>query len=347
MISKCAQSVAAPVVPVRFQGVCLVADSGGTNTRFNLLDDASDQLLLETVKLPTPSQGPGFVKQIAAVLRDLKTQLASVAPERVVDYAALAVAGPVNIHSGEVIGTNTKAYTVENMPFAKAVKLETDLPTVLVNDADAFVLGEVLSPRGALFGKQNALGITLGTGIGGGAVIDGKLFTIGGRSVMEVGHIVIDKDGRQVSPPRTQGCWESYASGRGLLESGRQALKAALLNPSETGSGGLSPEELSNSDIFNAAEKKAPWAVAVLEAWHQDVAAGLASVINTLGLMDVVIGGGLSARVDYERLSELVKPRLIYPESVKATLNIVPSLLGDDAALIGAAHLGQQVRETA
>jgi glucokinase len=79
--------------------------------------------------------------------------------------------------SGEVIGTNTKAYTLPKsrkskraIPFAQGLQSLLHMSTHLVNDADAFVLGEVLSKKGALYGKDNAIGITLGTGIGGGAV---------------------------------------------------------------------------------------------------------------------------------------------------------------------------------
>jgi glucokinase len=330
-------------MPSHFAGFRLVADSGGTNTRYNVLDDETDKLLFETVKLPTPLKGPDFLKQIAAVLEEFKTKLLTLQPTKKgpsesIYTASIAVAGPVDMNTGEVIGTNTKAYTLpipkkskQPTPFAIGVENTIKLRTKLVNDADAFVLGEVLSKKGALYGKDNAIGITLGTGIGGGAVYNGGLFTINGRSVMEVGHVVIEKSGRTVNAPRTQGCWEAYASGTGLLESGKAALKKHPTTGYDTAS-------LTNAQLFEAAGRKEPWAMQVITEWHKDIAAGLANVINTMGIMDVVIGGGLCQRVNYEQLIQLVKPRLIFPDVVKDTLNIVPSKLEDDAALIGAGY---------
>lgn len=326
-----------------FSGLRLVADSGGTNTRYNVLDDETDKLLFETVKLPTPQKGPDFLKQIGAVLEEFKKKVLALpqtkrTPLESIYVASIAVAGPVNMNTGEVIGTNTKAYTLPNArksklptPFAVGVENAIKLRTKLVNDADAFVLGEVLSKKGALYGKDHAIGITLGTGIGGGAIYNGELFAINGRSVMEVGHVVIEKSGRKVNPPRTQGCWEAYASGTGLLEAGKAALKK---HPTI----GYDAASLTNAQLFEAAGQKEPWATQVITEWHQDIAAGLANVINTMGIMDVVIGGGLCQRVNYEQLIKLVKPRLIFPDVIKETLNIVPSKLEDDAALIGAGY---------
>jgi glucokinase len=339
--SKGRSALASP--QTHFSGFRLVADSGGTNTRYNVLDDETDELLFETMKLATPPKGPDFIQQIVSVLEEFKKKVLALQatkkgqPEGI--YAAsIAVAGPVNMNTGEVIGTNTQAYTLPPIkqgntptPFATGLNKAINLPTKLVNDADAFVLGEVLSRKGALYGKDNAIGITLGTGIGGGAVYKGELFTINGRSVMEVGHVVIEKSGRMVSPPRTQGCWEAYASGTGLLESAKEALEKHPVQGYDTAS-------LSNTQLFEAAGRNESWATAVVSEWHRDIAAGLANVINTFGIMDIVIGGGLCQRVNYDQLVELVKPRLIFPDVVKATLNIVPSKLEDDAALIGAGY---------
>jgi glucokinase len=331
-----------PLLP-RFAGHALVVDSGGTHSRFNVLEDTRDELVLSTVRVKTPDNGDAFVHSIQQQQQTMAAQLTN-AP---IDYIALAVAGPVQTQDGSVIGTNTGAYTVANQTLAQAVREATGLPTILVNDADAFVLGETLSPNGALYGKRNALGITLGTGIGGGIVLDGKLLTVGGRSVAEVGHIVIDQDGREVDPPRTRGCWEAYASGRGLLRTAQELLTQKG-ESSESVQDFLRRvnktriEQVTTYDIIQGAQHQNPLMKEVMTQWQDHIAAGLASVVNVVGITDVVVGGSMAQFVDYRDLTDRVKQRLIFPQAVKDTLNIVPSTLGDDAALIGAAHFAQQ-----
>lgn len=334
--------------PLMFSGRALVVDSGGTHSRFNVLNDTTDQLLLETVKLKTPPSGDAFVKTINSQKTDMNVSMNAGTNPAGIDYIALAVAGPVNIHEGKVLGINTGAYHTPGTSFAKAVTNETGLPTVLVNDADAFVLGEVLSPKGAMYGKKNVLGITLGTGIGGGFVLNGELVTVNGRSVAEVGHIVIDQNGREVGPPRTRGCWESYASGSGLNQTAKEILAQEQVKQSDSVRAFMTLAEKSDIsqmttyDLIKAVKAQNPVALQIIDRWHDHIAAGLASVINVLGTTDVVVGGSMSQFVDYARLTERVKPRLIFPQEVKDTLTILPSNLGDDAALIGAGYFAEQ-----
>lgn len=203
----------------------------------------------------------------------------------------------------------------------------------LGNDADCAALGEVVA--GAAKGAEDALMVTLGTGVGGGVIIDGHIYaghrTLGG----EAGHICICMDGEPCSCGE-KGCWEAYASATALI---RQAERAAAAHP-ESALNNVG--KLNGLKIFTALHEGDQTAIDVLNSYCRYVAVGLVNLINVLYPEVIILGGGVCAQGETllspirEYIAEhfFVGKREVMPRLVVAEL-------GNDAGIIGAAALCQ------
>lgn len=209
---------------------------------------------------------------------------------------------------------------------------------LIENDANAAAYGEYKA--GVLAGAKNALAITLGTGIGSGIIIDGKIYTGSNFLAGEAGHIVIELNGRECGCGR-RGCWERYASATGLILSTREYMQ------SKDGADSLM-WRLANNDLdrvsgrtaFDAMRQGDPGGKAVVEKYIEYLGCGLVNLINVLQPDMICIGGGISAEGD-----TLLEPLRRYVRSEEITRNakrteICRASLGGDAGIVGAALLG-------
>ena len=226
---------------------------------------------------------------------------------------------------------------LENVPLCDLVSRRLDLPALLENDANAAALGEYVA--GAGWGHKSLVAVTLGTGVGAGAVLDGKLFTGFNYAGMEAGHTVIRRGGRQCNCGR-KGCWETYASATGLILSTREAM---ALHP-ESALWQLAPasDRVSGRTAFDAAQTGDPTAREVVENYITDLACGLANLINLFQPEVLCIGGGVSAQG--EALLAPVRTILDREEFTRSSprrTQVRTARLGNDAGIIGAALLGE------
>ena len=236
-----------------------------------------------------------------------------------VEGVGVSATGQIDEHTGVVIGTNGKFPNYEGAPIRQELERLLGVPVHVLNDANAAVLGECFAGAGR--GLRHVLMLTLGTGVGGGMVLNGQLYS-GARGIAgELGHFTLYQDGVPC-PCGKRGCLESYAATTALLRLAQEA----------TGEQGLTGRA-----IFERVAAGDAALTAVLNRWLDDVAAGITGLVHVFNPEAVLIGGGVSAQETLllqplrERVLAGVMPR--FAEG----LQIRRAALGNDAGLIGAA----------
>ena len=302
-------------------------DLGGTNIAVGLVDER--HRIVTAAQLPTRAElGPeplldDIARCVRQVLRDAGVTAADCGG------AGLGAPGTCDGAAGIVRNAHNLHWT--ELPVCEMLRQRLGMPVYLANDADCAALGEAVA--GAAVGRSSALLITLGTGVGGGLVIDGRIHAgFGGRGG-EFGHMCIAVDGERCSCGQ-RGCWEAYASASALI---RQAAAAAAAAPASLLNQCAPPD---GRAIYAAAAAGDAAARAVTERYAAWVGVGLVNLINALYPEIVLIGGGISGAGE-----ALLTPlrRYVREHFFLADPALVPELgcaaLGGDAGIIGAAAL--------
>lgn len=297
-----------------YAGVRLGIDVGGTEVKFAVVDDGK---ILYKVQIETEKNSADkFVEQIAAVCEKIREEY---------PIKTIGVGIPGTIKNGLITATNLP---VKNFPFAKCLKEYVDLPISVDNDANCAALGE--SEFGVGEKYKNIVMVTLGTGVGGGIIVDNKLVRGSGNGG-EIGHFIIDaKNGLPCNCGQT-GCWEQYASVTALI---RQATQAALDNTDsalyriykENG------EKLNGKLIFAAIDEDCPVAKKVFDEYIDWIVVGIKSLIKIFAPEAIIVAGGITKQG--ERLIAPVRERVNNSDVV-----IEVSKLQNDAGALGAAML--------
>jgi len=220
-----------------------------------------------------------------------------------------------------------------NLPLKKELERLLHVPIYIENDANAAALGEQW--RGAASGIKSMILLTLGTGVGGGIVLNNKIWHGADGMAGEIGHMTLIPDGRQCSCGNV-GCLEMYASARGIIQSYQETLTSSASPLSDT------LKEVTSEKIFVAALAGDPLARRVMKEMGRMLSIGIANLINIFNPEMIVIGGGVK---DAWQLfigathEEVMKRAFQVPAS---RTQIVPSFLGDDAGMIGAAAVALQ-----
>lgn len=315
-------------------GYYMGIDLGGTNIKAGVVDDAFR--IIGRAKAKTGIPRP------AEEVMDAMTECAKAAaadagvPWEQIRQVGIGVPGTANEETGVVEYANNLLF--ENVPMREYLQKRLHKEIDITNDANAAALGEVLA--GAARGASNAVAVTLGTGVGGGIIIDGRLFTGFHYGGAELGHMGIVLGGRKCTCGR-RGCLEAYASATGLIRSTKEAMEAfpdSLMWELARENGG----NVSGRTAFLAAGRGDAAAQAVVNDYIQHLGYGLASIINILAPEILVIGGGVSNEGEnlLRPLVECVRPQLYIRTPEKQT-RIVLATLGNDAGLIGAAFLSR------
>jgi len=297
-------------------------DIGGTNLKAGLVDEEGRIVAAE--RIPLDFQGPeSFARTLA--------ELAKKVLREGVQWVGMGVPGAVD--GGTIVYTPN--IPMENVPLERLFRRYLDLPLLLGNDADCAAVGEFFCGAGK--GTRDFGVVTLGTGVGAGVILDGKLR--GGMASCEAGHMVICVDGEPCNCGR-RGCWERYASATGLIQQARRAMEA---HP-ESALHRLAAEHgLEGRTPFQAAEAGDETALAVCRRYAEYLAAGLTNFVNVFRLEAVAIGGGVAGapeRLLLEPVGELVAGEC-YSRHVGRPARVLAAELGNDAGIIGAAMLGR------
>jgi glucokinase len=306
-------------------------DIGGTKVLGGVVDENGK--ILATQRVPTPKEGgAALTKTIADVANHLLKDH---------DVVALGVsaAGLISSDRETILATgNISGWNGVNLK--EELNKFVDLPIFIENDANSAAWGE--SRYGAGVGEDHMLILTIGTGVGGGAIIDGKLLRGAHGISAEFGHIRVVPEG-QLCSCGARGCLEQYASGNALMRHVREAISAspdAAYNLLARGDGTL--EGLTGHHITQAARDGDPIALAGFNTTAQWLGAGIASLSALFDPACVVIGGGvIEAGEILLAPTRAALERLIPFSGRRPIPKVVAAILGNDAGLVGAADLAR------
>ena len=309
--------------------VCAV-DLGGTNLRAANID--RDGRIHERFKTATPGSGTAedVVAAIAAAVRECESACSKRGGQ--VRGVSVVVPGSVHIETGVVIN----APNIPSLPGYKltpALERALGRPVLLENDANAAALGEMW--QGAARGCRTIICLTLGTGVGGGIILDGKLWRGPDGTAGEIGHVSIDPFGGVKCNCGGTGCLEVYASATAIVRLTREALAqhpSSLLQS-------VAADELTAEMVFNAATTGDELAIGIFRRMGVYLGIAMANLVDIFNPEMIVIGGGAAAAWDMfaQHAREEVMERA-FPVPAKRC-QIVQAECGGDAGLIGAAWL--------
>ncbi len=314
-------------------------DLGGTNIAIGLCD--GDLKIVDKGSVPTLAKRDNelIIKDMAALALSIVERNGLTPAD--IEYVGIAAPGSVDTNAGVIEYSNN--IQMKNFPIAEVFKKYFPIERVYVaNDANAAALGEALA--GAAKGAPTSLMITLGTGVGGGIVLDGKIYA-GGVNFggAELGHTVIVAGGRQCSCGR-RGCFEAYCSASALSAMTREKMHELSLKGIHSQ---LFEEEKHDGKVsartaFNAMRKGDVYGKQIVDDYIEYLAIALTNMINIFQPHILAIGGGVCNEKEYLTvpLTKIIN-REQYTRDNQNKTKIVTAALGNDAGIIGAAGLGR------
>jgi glucokinase len=310
-------------------------DLGGTNIKAGVVTEDFTIISKATTKTALPRSADGIAADMA------KTALEAVKVAGIyladVEWIGIGTPGIADNENGTIPYSNNLGFY--DVPMRDYIRRDIDKPVYIANDANAAAYGEFLA--GAAMGASDAVCITLGTGVGAGVIIDGKIFTGRNLAGTEIGHTVIDPHGRQCTCGRN-GCFEVFSSATGLINMTKDKISEypdSLLSK-------MAKEDnhVSARHAFNAMREGDQAGKDVVERYIKYLSIGIANVINIFQPDVLCIGGGVCNEGDplLLPLKALIREQ-IYTKMLTKNTEIVLAKLGNDAGIIGAAFLGKSV----
>lgn len=308
-------------------------DVGGTNLVAGLVDETGRI----HNKVSTPVAKDMTAEQFGAELARMSKRLCEVgeiAPGKI-ESVGVGLPGAVDNKAGLFIQNANMPFKDRNIPLREMFHQEWDIPVYLGNDANCAAVGEYWA--GAAKGCDPAVMVTLGTGIGGGMILDGKLFTGFANAGMEIGHMIIKPNGI-LCGCGNRGCWERYGSATALIQLAQLEMERDRSSEMWTITDG-DAHKVSGRTPFQAARLGDPAAKRVLHNYLEGLSIGMINIVNTLQPEIICLGGGVSNAEDdllLDPLRELVW-RGSYDKDHHT--RIERASLGNDAGVVGAALL--------
>lgn len=306
-------------------------DIGGTNVKIGLLDEALELTAETSVPFPHTTAADLAKKIRAAVLALLEGKNAALC-----DVGSLGAVVPGSIDaSGETV-LDAHNLDFHNVPLRKLLQEQfPGIPVYIANDANGAALAELY--KGAFTGCKTGVLLTLGTGLGGGIILNGKMFNGGMNHGVELGHAYL-VDGGEPCTCGNHGCMEAYCAASALTREGRRAMQAhpESMLAEKTGS---DPAKITPKLVTDCAKAGDPAATAVFDDYIEHLSSACASIYNILDPEVLALGGGLSAAGPFlfDPLQDKVSKKCFYSTRGK----LVPAVLGNEAGMIGAALLAR------
>lgn len=309
--------------------VCAV-DLGGTNLRAANIDRSGQIHERFRTETPESNSAAEIVTAVAAAVRDCEAGARKRGTH--VSAVSVVVPGTVHVESGLVFNA-PNLRSLQGYQLAAALQRSLDRGALVENDANAATLGEMW--LGAARGCRSIICLTLGTGVGGGIVLDRKLWRGPDGTAGELGHISVEPFGGVQCGCGSVGCLEVYASATGIVRMTLEALAQypnSLLNS-------IAADQLTSEKVYRAAIAGDELALAVFTRMGTYLGIATASFVNVFNPEMIVIGGGVSAAWDLfaEKVGDEVMKRAFSVPAQRCRL--VRAECGDDAGLIGAAWL--------
>ncbi|MFD1833358.1 ROK family glucokinase [Streptomyces desertarenae] len=311
-------------------GLTIGVDIGGTKIAAGVVDE--EGAILETSTVPTPPTADGVIDAIAEAVREVSTGHG-------VEAVGIGAAGYVDDKRATVLFAPNINW--RNEALKDKVEQRVGLPVVVENDANAAAWGEYRFGAGK--GHDDVVCITLGTGLGGGIIIGGRLHRGRFGVAAEFGHIRVVPDGL-LCGCGSQGCWEQYASGRALVRYARQRAAATPENAGILLSlGDGTPESIEGRHISQAARQGCPVAVDSFRELARWAGAGLADLASLFDPSAFIVGGGVSDEGDLvlEPIRKSFR-RWLVGSQWRPHAQVLAARLGGRAGLVGAADLARQ-----
>ncbi len=304
------------------------ADLGGTHLRVATVDRSGRIYCRQMQPTPQAEKPNEIVRALIDAVHACEHQ--TTAQGGILSAVSVVVPGTVNVAEGVVVKA-PNVPCLDGFRLAAALESELEWPVILENDANAAAIGEMW--RGAGQGHRTLICVTLGTGVGGGIILDGKLWRGVDGSAGEIGHIGVDPFAGVPCTCGSRGCLEVYASATAIVRMTREA------RPRYPNSILHNTEDLTSAKIYQAGREGDELAIEVFRRMGVYLGIGLASLINVLNPEIVVIGGGLSN--GWELFEKHMHQQVIeraFPIPARR-VKIVRAQCGDDAGLLGAAQL--------
>ncbi|MBI5265860.1 MAG: ROK family protein [candidate division Zixibacteria bacterium] len=310
-------------------------DIGGTNIKFGLVDPKGKVLYREQ----RPTMADKGADPLMHLVANLSESLLYHAAEEdfEVKWLGVGTPGAVDWKSGKVLGVSPNITGWQGVEIGTILRDRLNMPVLVDNDVNVMALAE--SRFGAAIGYRSVVCVAVGTGVGGGLILDGRLWRGAGHAAGEIGHMSINATGPKCRCG-SNGCLESYCNSSAIIT----RLTAKLSN-------GLTPvfeevlegslKNLSIKKLFAAARKNDEIAVSVIQETAEYLSIGIANVVNLLNPEIVVIGGGVAdgGAGFVEAVAGEVRKRALNPAA--ENVRISKATLGNDAGFIGAGILGE------
>lgn len=310
-------------------------DIGGTNTVFGVVDSRGNVLASDSIKTQQHDDVNEYVEAVCAKLIPMIEKFGG--PEKIKGMGVGAPNG--NYYSGTIeFAPNLPWKGV--IPLAAMFEERLGIPTALTNDANAAAIGEMT--YGAARGMKDFIMITLGTGVGSGIVINGQLVYGHDGFAGELGHVIVEKDGRICGCGR-KGCLETYCSATGVARTAREFL-IARSEPSLLRN--VPAEEIQSKDVYDAAVKGDKLAQDIFQFTGEMLGRALANFIAFSSPEAIILFGGLAKSGDYimKPIQKAMEDNVLNIYKGKTEL-LLSQLKDADAAVLGASALGWEAKE--
>ena len=304
-------------------------DIGGTNIKIGLVNDSLE--IVEQTSIRFPHEGAEAVaEKLAAAVRSVLSAAGTAESE--LESIGMVIPGSID-PTGEIV---IDAYNLgfHDVPFRKLVEAQfPNTPVFMANDANGAALAELY--KGAFVGCKTAILLTLGTGLGGGIILNGKMFNGGMNQGVELGHAYLVDDGEYCTCGN-HGCMEAYCAASALAREGARAMQSdprGLLAERSGGNAALIDAKM----VVDCAKAGDVTAKRVFDEYIGHLSSACASFFNILDPEVLAIGGGLSGAGEFlfAPLRERITGKCFY----KSHGAVVPAVMGNDAGIIGAAML--------
>lgn len=299
-------------------------DIGGTNLRCGLVDKSGVIVERRRAGSRIEEGRDAFCERLVSEIAALK-QAASKHGKQV---GAVGIGVPGLIGRDGLIHSSVNMRPLEGFNLAACVGARSGLPVISANDANVIALGE--QRFGAGRGFSSCMVITIGTGLGSGLILDGKLWTGSGGFAAEFGHITVDPEGIPC-PCGNRGCLEQYVSAGALVRFAREQLT------------GKFADRLSAEKVAELAKQGDPGALSAFHQLGRWLGIALASLANTLNIQAAIIGGGVAASFELLQSALEIQVQDRCFSLISGGFSIVRAELGDDAGLLGSAALAETV----
>jgi len=311
-------------------------DLGGTGIKAGIVDEEGKIIKKDSMPTGRTRKSEEIVNDICLLIKKLMSDANLSAND--IYSVGIGSPGSLDRERGIIIANFNLGFRYVAM--RDAIQKVVPVPVYIENDANCAAIAESIA--GAAKGMDYAVLITIGTGIGGGIIINNKLYIGANGAAAELGHIVLKLNGEACTCGR-KGCWEAYSSATALI---RQTKAAAVKDPSskilELVNGDL--DKIDAKTAFDAAKMGDETAIKVIDEYIDILADGLANIVNIFQPDIIAIGGGVSKEGEnlLAPLREKMQGRTFFIGDLKNT-QIVAAQMGNDAGIVGAALISRRI----